>query len=74
MSKKAQLSLTTIHELNNCGQHRIVLVSSEGTNSAGEWFSVNELAEHLAVWASADPTKGLPEIFTVRERSYQVLA
>lgn len=74
MSKKAKLSLTTIHELNNCGQHRIVLVESGGTNSAGEWFSTNELAEHMSVWASADPSKGLPEVFTIRERNHQVLA
>ena len=67
-------SLTIIHELNNLGQHRIVTVASNGTNSAGEWVSTVELALHLNLFASADPSKGLPEVFTCREPAYQVLS
>jgi hypothetical protein len=74
MRKQAKFSVTVVHELNNCAQHRIVTVGSDGTNSAGEWFSVNELATHLNLWASADPSKGLPEVFTVHDKAYQVLS
>jgi hypothetical protein len=74
MSQKAKFSLTVIHELNNSGQHRIVTVGSDGTNSAGEWFSTTELATHLDLWVSADPSKGLPEVFKVRDTAYQVLS
>lgn len=74
MRKQAKFSVTVLHELNNCGQHRIVTVGSDGTNSTSEWFSTNELATHLNLWASADPTKGLPEVFTVRDHAYQVLS
>lgn len=74
MSQKAKFSVTVLHELNSCGQHRIVTVGSDGTNSTGEWFSTNELASHLNLWASADPSKGLPEVFIVRDKAYQVLS
>ena len=72
MSQK--FSLTVLHELNPQGQHRIVTVGNDGTNSAGEWFAVTELATHLDLWASADPSKGLPEVFKVREVAHQVLS
>lgn len=73
--RKPQASLTFMHEFNAEGQHRIVAVSTEGTNSAGEWVEARRLAQHLNLFANADPSNGLPAgIFTVREQAHQVLA
>lgn len=67
-------SITLIHEVNKLGEHRIVAVSSDGTNSAGEWAAAHNLATHLDVLANADPDSGLPlGIFKVKEVAHQVL-
>lgn len=69
------MSLTFIHEHSDTGQHRIVAVADDGTNSAGEWVDVRRLAQHLDLYASADPSNGLPPgIFKAREVAHQVLA
>ena len=71
---KQKLSLTLIHESNSAGQHRIVAVASDGTNSSGEWQDVRKLAAHLDVFANSDADNSLPlGIFKVREVSHQVL-
>ena len=69
------MSLTLIHEFNAKGQHRIVAVADDGTNSTGEWVSTTDFAHHLDLHANADPVNGLPAgIFKTREASHQVLA
>lgn len=69
------MSLTLVHEMNSKGQHRIVAICDDGTNSAGEWVDTHELAQHLDVFANADFSNLLPPgIFKVREVSYQSLA
>lgn len=69
------MSLTLIHEMTADGQHRIVAVADDGTNSAGEWVDTRSLAQHLDVLANAGGIKELPAgIFKTREVSYQVLA
>lgn len=76
MSKRKQKGgLQAIHEFNSNGQHRIVLVHSDGTNKPGEWTETRSLATNLNLFASADPSNGLPAgIFTVQEKPHQVLA
>jgi len=67
--------LTAIHEFNSKGQHRIVTICDDGTNSAGEWVAPTDLAHHLDLHACADPSFGLPAgIFKVKELAHQVLA
>lgn len=69
------MSLTLIHEFNSKGQHRIVCMSDDSTNSAGDWAEPHDLAHHLNLHASADPSNGLPAgIFTTSEKKHQVLA
>lgn len=69
------MSLTAVHEFNDKGQHRIVTIADDGTNSHGEWVETRHLATHLDLYASADPSSGLPAgIFKVREVPHQVLA
>ena len=69
------MSLTLLHEHNDKNQHRIVTICDDGTNKAGEWFPVAEVATFLDLYACADPNLGLPAgIFKVREVKYQVLA
>lgn len=71
---KPKFSVTLIHE-HNAGQHRIVAMASDGTNSASEWQELRNLCHHLDVVANADPDNGLPiGIFRVREVPHQVLA
>ena len=68
------MSLTLIHEMTAAGQHRIVAVADDGTNSAGEWVETRQLAQHLDVLANADSTLPLPPgIFKVKEVPYQAL-
>lgn len=68
------MSLTLLHEQNSAGQHRIVAVADDGTNKAGEWAPIAELATLLDCYANADPASPLPPgIFTVREKPHQVL-
>jgi hypothetical protein len=75
MSQKQQkFSVTILHELNAAGQHRLVGVGSDGTNNPSEWVPQSQLLEHLGLWACADPSLGLPPVFSVREREHQVLA
>lgn len=69
------MSLTVIQEFNSAGQHRIVAVADDGTNKAGEWKPVAELATLLNLYANADPSSPLPAgIFKVSEQKHQVLA
>lgn len=69
------MSLTLIHEMTADGQHRIVAVSDDGTNSTGEWVDTRQLATHLDVYANAGGVAVLPAgIFKVREVAHQVLA
>lgn len=69
------MSLTVIQEFDGHGQHRIVAVADDGTNKAGEWKPVAELATLLNLFANADPTSPLPAgVFTVKEKAHQVLA
>ena len=64
-----------IHEHNDAGQHRIVAVEADGTNTAGEWVDVRKLATHHDLCASADPAYGLPAgVFKTKEVPHQVLA
>ena len=71
---KQKLSLTLIHETNNTGQHRIVAIATDGTNSNGDWQDVRKLASHLDTFANSDADNGLPlGIFKVREVFHQVL-
>lgn len=75
MSKRRRTSLTAIHEFNKQGQHRIVLVCSDGTNKPGDWAEPHSLAQNLNLFASADPSLGLPAgVFTVQSKQHQVLA
>ena len=69
------MSLTLLHEFNSKGQHRVVAVADDGTNSAGDWAEPHNFAHHLDVHANADPANGLPAgVFKTREVSHQVLA
>ena len=73
MSKR-HTKLVAIHEFNSHGQHRIVLVHQDGTNKPGEWAEPHSLATNLNLFASADPSLGLPAgVFTVQEKPHQVL-
>ena len=72
---KQKAALTLIHEHNSAGQHRVVAVASDSTNSTGDWVDERNLAKHLDVYANADANNGLPMgIFKVREVPHQVLA
>lgn len=67
--------MTLIHEYNDKGQHRIVAVADDGTNSHGDWAETHQIAQHLDLYACADPESGLPAgIFKTREVNHQVLA
>lgn len=69
------MSLTLIHELTSDGQHRVVAVADDGTNSVGEWVDTRTLAAHLDVFANAGGVSQLPAgIFKVKEVKHQVLA
>jgi len=63
-----------IHEQSSAGQHRIVAVADDGTNKAGEWFPMAELATLLDLYASANPSLPVPPgVFKVKEVPHQVL-
>lgn len=69
------MKLTLIHEHNATGQHRIIVMAEDGTNSSGPWAEAHQLAHHLDLHASADPSFGLPPgIFRTKELAHQVLA
>lgn len=69
------MSLTFVHEQNPQGQHRIVAIADDGTNKAGEWAPVADLATLFDLYANADPASPLPPgVFKVREIKHQVLA
>ena len=71
---KQKSNITLIHEVNGLGEHRIVAICSDGTNSAGEWAVAHKLASHLDVLANADPDSGLPlGVFKIKEVAHQVL-
>jgi len=75
VKRKPKLSLTYLHEHNASGQHRIVAVANDSTNSVGNWVDERNLARHLDLFANTDANNGLPMgIFKVREISAQVLA
>ena len=57
------------------GKHRIVQVSSDGTNDSGSWVHDTELASFKHYLASTGYVQGLPTgIFTVSAQPQQVLA
>ena len=68
------MSLTLVHEITPEGRHRIVAIADDGTNKAGDWVPVADLATLLDCYANADPSNPLPPgIFTVKEKVHQVL-
>ena len=69
------MKITLMHEIQENGQHRIVAVAEDGTNSVGKWAPAHELAQHLGLFGNTDYGNGLPPgIFQVKERPHQVLA
>jgi hypothetical protein len=69
------MSLTFIHEFNQHQQHRLVAVADNGTNDAGEWCHISEIAHLRDVYASADTKYPFGQgVFTIRDKAHQVLA
>lgn len=66
--------IIVIHEIRNEGDHRLVAVEAEGTNTTGEWVRSTQLATLGPWFGNNDPSNGLPPgVFTVREYAHQVL-
>ena len=71
---KRKPMITLIHE-HLQGKHRIVHLSSEGTNDTGNWVHDTELAQFKHFRASTGYIEGLPMgIFTVNEKPQQTLS
>lgn len=73
---KQKKHTTLIHEHSSNGNHRIVALSSDGTNVAGEWVPQQQLAQHpdVKVLANSTPDIGLPlGIFRTFDVPHQVL-
>lgn len=67
-------TVTLIHEQLQ-GRHRIVQLSSDGTNEAGLWAHDTELAQYKNLRASTGFIEGLPTgIFTTSAKAQQVLS
>ena len=65
--------MTLIHEVRE-GQHRIVSVQEDGTNTTGEWVEQREVAK-LDKWYVIYGEHTLPQgVFTVKVVPHQVLA
>lgn len=72
MAKK--LTHTLVHE-HLQGKHRIVQISSDGSNDTGAWVHDTELASFRHLLASTGYVQGLPVgIFTVNSKAQQVLS
>ena len=72
---KIKATKQLIHEFNQHGQHRIVILSSDGTNEASEWFGVEQIIHFCGVYATADTSSGLPpHIFRAASVPCQVVA
>ncbi len=66
--------LTLIHE-HLQGKHRIVQISSDGSNDAGAWVHDTELSSFKHYLGSTGYISGLPTgIFTVSSKAQQVLS
>lgn len=66
--------VTLIHEQLQ-GRHRIVHLSSDGTNEAGNWVHDTELAQYKNLRASTGYIEGLPVgIFTTSGKTQQSLS
>lgn len=74
MKKRKTLASTLIHEITST-QHRIVNIKPDGTNDAGTWVGLHEIADlnnkHLAIVGESKLPQG---IFTCTEHNHQVLS
>lgn len=70
---KASKSATLIHEVTRA-EHRIVIVKGDGTNVAGEWTALSNVAsngKYLAIVGESPLPQG---VFTCTEQNHQVLS
>ena len=73
MKAKQSHSLKLVHEIRD-GLHRIVAFNNDGTNEASEWIGQTEIA-NLKGWFAITGESALPQgIFTVSEKTHQVLS
>lgn len=70
-SSKSQHA-TLIHEVNST-QHRIVRLHSDGTNEAGGWVGLHELADLGKFLAVVGESKLPQGIFTCSEHKHQLI-
>lgn len=71
---KRKASTTLVHEYLQ-GKHRIVQISSDGTNDAGGWAHDTDLASFKSLLASTGYIQELPVgIFSVTSKAQQVLS